>query len=140
MPTSQRATRGPRATWLGYAACGWALGFALMVFLTGSTAQGGWGLTLLPAGDSPTLWLLQLAAGLLIPAGGVIALALTQPWGANFPRPLLLTVVWTGAALAFAQAAYDVFAPAGASPVQTGWFVVLGLLFAATALWHRRMR
>ncbi|MGW0521210.1 hypothetical protein [Crossiella sp. NPDC003009] len=137
MPTSQRSARGTR--WLGYAACVWALGFAVVVFLTGSP-EHGWGLTLLPAGDSPTLWLLQLAASLLIPAGGVIALALTQPWGASFPRPLLLTVVWTGAALAFAQAGYDAFGPIGADPLQTAWFVVLGLLLAATGLLHRKPR
>ncbi|MGO1054332.1 hypothetical protein [Crossiella sp. CA198] len=138
MPTSQRATRG--TAWLGYAACVWALGFAVMVFLTDQPERGGWGLTLLPTGDSPTLWLLQLAASLLIPAGGVIALALTQPWGANFPRPLLLTVVWTGAALALAQAGYGVFGSTRSDPWQTAWFVVMGLLLATTGLLHRRPR
>ncbi|MBP2473585.1 hypothetical protein JOF53_002457 [Crossiella equi] len=133
MPSTRSVARAA-APWLGAGTCLWALAFTAVTFLTGRLDGG---LSLLPEGSSPTLILLRLAAILLIPAGGVIALALTQPWGASFPRPLLLTVVGTGAALALAQAAYGVFGGEPSALAQWAWFLVMGLLFLATALVSR---
>ena len=98
------------------------------------------------------------AAVVLKVLGGVLALALIQPWGRRVPRWLLLATAWTGAAVlilygtfqtsAVALVALDVIqVPEAIEPTALRWrlllwepwFLLWGLLLAAAALHHTRV-
>jgi hypothetical protein len=126
---------GPRA-WAGYAACAWAFLFAAISFYwaAGGTAGGD---TIGPAitglAHDPAFVAVLWAIGLLKLLGGLLALALVQPWGRSIPRRLLLTLACGGGIL---LALYG-----GASWVQEGLMlsgvipIPAGLGHTA-ALWH----
>jgi MFS family permease len=90
----------PERSWAGYAACAWALLFAIPSFYW--AAGGGVG-THTIAADVEELglsdpWVLA-STGAAKVLGGVLALALVRPWGRKIPRKLLLALGWGAAAL-----------------------------------------
>src|SRR5688572_21278282 len=84
--------------WTGYAACAWALVFAAVHLYWGLGGTAG-----LPPGlslfENTALFVIDLVAIPLCVAGGLLALALVQPWGRRLPRRLLLAAAWGTAAL-----------------------------------------
>ena len=109
------------------------------------------------AGDDVLLAANAVGAVLKV-LGGVLALALVQPWGERLPRRPLQALAWAGAAVltvyglvqivAIVLVALDVVEPA--EPLETKavlwrmflwepWFLVWGLLLGAAA-WHFRAR
>ena len=109
------------------------------------------------AGDDVLLAANAVGAVLKV-LGGVLALALVQPWGERLPRRPLQALAWAGAAVltvyglvqivAIVLVALDVVEPA--EPLETKavlwrmflwepWFLVWGLLLSAAA-WHFRAR
>ena len=149
--------------WTGFAAAGVAFAFAAV-----STYWGLGGRALLDtlggeierrarAGDGVLLAANAVGAVLKV-LGGVLALALVQPWGERLPRRPLQAVAWAGAAVltvygvvqtaAMVLVALDVFEPA--EPLERRavlwrlflwepWFLVWGLVLGAAA-WHFRAR
>ena len=109
------------------------------------------------AGDD-VLLLANAVGAVLKVLGGVLALALVQPWGERLPRRPLLAAAWTGAAV---LTAYGLLQTVSivlvgldvlelADPLDTKallwrtflwepWFLVWGLLLGAAA-WHFRTR
>jgi hypothetical protein len=90
-------SRTPRATWPAYAACAWALLFALPSFYW--AAGGEVGMETI-ARDPDAISLINdpvvvFATGVLKVLGGLLALALVQPWGSTFRHPLRL-IAWIG--------------------------------------------
>ena len=90
---------------VGYAACGCAWLFAAVSFYWALGGQlgldtVGQGAVEAAASGSLAIRAALLMIGLLKVAGGLLALALVQPWGPRrFPRWLLLAAGWAGAAL-----------------------------------------
>jgi hypothetical protein len=146
--------------WTGYAACAWALAYALGVRL-----YQGLGGTVGIAGtyaDPEAMRRASLLAGALIAVVGLGALAFVRPWGLHLPRAPLLAVALAGSAYSMAHAltAY-VTKPLDALGVvqlefrgwserhETAqflwdllfyepWFLGLGLLVTAGAVHHHR--
>jgi len=94
--------RGPERdhSWAAYAACAWALAFAVPTFYW---AAGGAVGTETIAADVDELglsdpWVLA-GTGVVKVLGGVVALALVRSWGGAIPRRLLLGAAWSAAAL-----------------------------------------
>jgi len=86
-----------RTTWAAYAACSWALFFALPSFYW--VAGGSVGMKTI-ARDPDAIALINdpfvvFATGVLKVLGGLFALGLVQPWGGRFRRPLRL-IAWGG--------------------------------------------
>src|ERR1700754_971072 len=97
-----RTLRGMRSTWTGYAACAWAIAYAL-----GVRVYQGLGGTVGLAGtfeDHDAMRSASLYAAALIFVVGVGALAFVRPWGTSLPRVPLLAVALTGSAYAIAHA------------------------------------
>lgn len=127
-----------RAKWPGYAACAWALLFAVMSFYwaAGGTAGAetlGEAITGPALARDPGFVALLWVTGVLKALGGLVALALVQPWDHAAPRWVLLTAAWAGGALA---ALYG-----GASMIQHGLMVASVIpiptgLGATAARWH----
>lgn len=84
--------------WFGYATAVWAFAFALIHVYW--AFGGGFGL---PDGfsvpDNTALLIIDIIAVPLCVGGGLLALALVRPWGARFPRKLLLAAAWAMSAL-----------------------------------------
>jgi hypothetical protein len=148
------------SSWTGYAACAWAIAYALGVRL-----YQGLGGTIGVAGtfeDPDAMRQASLLAGAAIFVVGLGALAFVRPWGLKLPRTPLLAVALTGSGYAMAHAltAY-VTKPLHALGVvhlefhgwaqrdQTAqflwdllfyepWFLGLGLLVTAGAVHHHR--
>ena len=157
-PADPPDVRRPRFAWAGYAACAWALAFALLSFYW--AAGGMIGVKTLStdlrhdaevrsAGFVALVW----ATGVLKVGAGLLALALVQRWGSRVPRRLLLVVGWgTGALLTLYGGMGLVSAAVGElgivesiDPSTVRWYLLLwepywvlgGLLFLAAA-WHFR--
>ncbi len=151
------AGRSGRA--VGYAACGCALLFAAVSFYWG--LGGTFGLDTvgqeaveLSASGDPAILLALWLVGLLKVAGGLLALALVQPWGLRvFRRGVLLLAGWGGATLLViyggTQIGLQLLVLTGVIPVPdemdwrgfyghlylwAPWFVVWGVLLGATTL------
>jgi hypothetical protein len=150
----------PSPAWAGYAACGWAVAYAI-----GVRGYQGLGGTVGIAGtfqDPAAIRRASLLAGALILLVGLGALAFVRPWGLRLPRWLVIVPALTGSAYAMAHAltAY-VTKPLHLLGVvhlqfhgwahrdQTAqflwdllfyepWFLGLGLLVTAGALHHHR--
>jgi hypothetical protein len=87
----------------------------------------------------------ETAIGSVAMAGGLLALALVQPWGSALPRWLLRAAAWAGAAVAAPAAAYGIIGvvqqtlaaagryqfPAGHAATAPGWWFFWYALFAA---------
>jgi hypothetical protein len=148
------------AAWAGYAAAAWAFAFAALSFYWAAGGTAG-GETIGPAitdlGHDPVFVLLLWAIGLLKVLGGLLALALVQPWGRSIPRWLLLALGWGGGGLLAlyggASWVQEVLMVAGVIPIPAGlgptaamWHVVLwdpwwllgGVLFIVAARAYRR--
>lgn len=145
--------------WTGRAAALTAFLFAAvsLYWATGGTAGldtlGGTIEERARAGD-PVIMRANWAAVVLKILGGVLALALVQPWGRRLPRRVMLAAAWTGAAVLIlygtvqtagvALVALDVIQVT--EPIEPTalrwrlflwepWFLLWGLLLAAAA-WH----
>jgi hypothetical protein len=98
---SGAARRSTVTAWAGYAACAWAFVFAAMSFYWASGGGVG-GDTIGPAITTPVaagdpVWIALLwVSGLLKVGVGLLALVLVRPWGARFPRRLLLVCAYGG--------------------------------------------
>ncbi len=92
-----------RAAWAAYAACAWALVFAVVHLYWGLGGTAG-----LPPGlsvfDNTALFVIDLVAIPLCLIGALLALALVRPWGERFPRWMLLSAAWGATALFVAHA------------------------------------
>ncbi|SMD19308.1 DUF3995 domain-containing protein [Lentzea albidocapillata] len=86
------------APWFSYATAAWAFAFALIHVYW--AFGGGLGL---PDGfsvpDNTALLIIDIIAVPLCVGGGLLGLALVRPWGARFPRRLLLAAAWSMSAL-----------------------------------------
>lgn len=145
------------AIWAGYAASAWALVFAALSFYwaaggtVGASTIGPAIATLALARD-PEFVAVLWATGVLKVLGGVLALALVQPWGRLLPRRILLIVAWGVGALLLLYACANlvehglmaigvISIPAGLGATALRWHLVLwdpwwligGILFCAAA-------
>lgn len=154
MPADSSA---PAWSWPGYAAAAVAFAFAAVSFywgfggMVGVSTLGGRIEELALARD-PMIITMVWVTGVLKVAGGVLALALVQPWGHKLPRWWLLLAAWGGAVLltvygllqmtSVALVAFGVITPT--QPVEPTvlwwrlllwepWFVAWGLLLGLTA-------
>jgi hypothetical protein len=92
----------PTLAWAGYAACGWAIAYALGVRL-----YQGLGGTVGIAGtyaDPDAMQRASLLAGALIFAVGIGALAFVRPWGLRLPRWPVIVPALIGSAYSMAHA------------------------------------
>lgn len=156
--------RAPRSgRWAGYAAAACAFLFALTSFYWGFGGTfaldtvGREAVELIEAGD-PGIYLAVWFAGFVKVAGGVLALALVQPWGRKrFRHWMLMLGGWGGAAALIlygaAQLGIQLLVRAGIL-VPPGdmdwrgfyghlylwdpWFIVWGVLMAITAFYYTR--
>lgn len=152
-----------RTVWVGYAAAAWAFAFAALSFYWGLGGRAGTstlGPALVAMADDP--WFVALGlwgVGLVKAIGGLVALALVQPWGRAIPRRLLIALAWAGGAVALLYGA-ALFVQhglmlAGVLPIPAGlgrtaarwhlalwdpWWMLGGLLFIFTAWWAGRAR
>ena len=88
-----------RTTWAAYAACGWALLFALMSFYW--AAGGNFGVETLGSAiqaqaHNPGFVAIVWLTGVAKVIGGLFALTLVRPWALWLPRRLKLILAWTG--------------------------------------------
>jgi hypothetical protein len=106
-PVAGDDTAAPRRrerslAWAGYAACAWAIAYAV-----GVRGYQGLGGTLGLAGtfeDPDAMRRASLLAGAGILLVGLGALALVRPWGLRLPRWLIIVPALTGSAYAVAHA------------------------------------
>lgn len=153
--------RQPRL-WAAYAAAATAFVFAAvsLYWALGGTAgldTIGGQLTAGGRAHDPAILTLVWAAVVLKVVGGLLPLALVQQWGRLFPRWVLLSAAWAGAALLTSYGAVQVTAEAlvqlgvikPAGPVDwpalrwhmllwDPWFLIWGLLLGAAALEYGR--
>jgi hypothetical protein len=125
--------------WAGYAACAWALAFSGISFYwaAGGTSGGeAIGPAITKLAHDPAFTAILWSTGALKLVGGVLALALVQPWGRRLPRRLLLAAAWGG----------GIPIPSGLGHTAALWHVLLwdpwwllgGILFVLAA-WHSRV-
>jgi Protein of unknown function (DUF3995) len=149
--------RARYATWAAYAACAWAFAFAALSFYWAAGGTAG-AETIGEAVTKPVLarepgWIALLwATGALKALGGLLALALVQPWGRVIPRWMRLTAAWGAGALMFLyggasmvqfslMSAGVLSVPASVGTTAVRWHLLLwepwwmlgGLLFMAAA-------
>lgn len=152
----------PAWSWPGYAAAAVAFAFAAVSFYWGAGGMAGVS-TLggriedLALARDPVFMKLVWVTGVLKFAGGMLALALVQPWGRRFPRRLLLLAAWSGAALltvygvvqitSVAAVALGVITPSQPVPstvlwwrllLWEPWFIFWGILLGLTTAWIAR--
>ncbi len=150
--------------WVAWGAVVAAFAFAAvsLVWATGSTlgldTLGG-AVERLGRARDPALLAANGVALVLKVAGGVLGLALVQPWGRRLPRRPLLALGWAGAAVLVVYgllqvtslvlvAAHAVVPDEALSAralrwrllLWEPWFLVWGLLLAGATLRHRRLR
>ena len=156
--TSASAHPGaPAWSWPAYAAAAVAFAFAAVSFywgaggLVGVSTLGGRIEELALARD-PAIIAMVWVTGVLKVLGGLLALALVQPWGRRLPRQWLLRAAWGGAGLLtvygllqttfVALIAFGVITPT--QPVESTvlrwrlllwepWFLLWGVLLALAA-------
>lgn len=152
-----------RATIAGYAAAGCAFAFAAVSFYWGSggtlglATVGREAVELSRSGDF-RIYLALWFVGLVKVAGGLLALALVQPWGVRrFPRWMLLAAGWAGTVLLFLYGmlnmAVQLLVLGGMIEVPANmdwrgfyghlylwepWFVIWGLLLGLTTFFYTR--
>lgn len=134
----KRNPSGP-ARYVGFAACAWALAFAILSFYWAAGGTGG-GATIGPAMErlglarDPGFVAILWATGALKVVVGALALALTQPWGRRLPRWALLFAAWSAVLI---MAVYE-----GAASLVQHALMVAGIvgtpagLGSAAARWH----
>lgn len=89
--------------------------------IEGLTRDGGW--------FTAAIWLTGAAKA----AGGMLALALVRPWGARFPRGLLLTATTSAGVLLTSYALLNL----GARAIQAvGLIPTPDSMYSAAAWWH----
>jgi hypothetical protein len=155
-PKSSSLNRG-----LAYAASLWAFLFAALSFYWGLGGRRGattLGPAIMAAATDPLFVLVGLwGVGVVKAIGGVVALALVQPWGQRLPRRLLRAAAGIGGGLAFLYGAASwvqhalmlsgvVTLPAGLGRTAARWHLFLwdpwwmlgGALFVALAWLARR--
>ncbi len=155
--TRTSGARARYAAWAAYAACAWAFAFAALSFYWAAGGTAG-AETIGEAVTKPVLardpgWIALLwATGALKALGGLLALALVQPWGRVIPRWMRLTAAWGAGALMFLyggasmvqfslMSAGALSGPASVGPTAVRWHLLLwepwwmlgGLLFMAAA-------
>jgi hypothetical protein len=150
-------------SWAGYAAAGVAFAFAAVSFywgaggMAGVSTLGGRFEQLARARD-PMIVTMVWVTGFLKVAGGLLALALVQPWGRRLPLRWLRLTAWSGAVLltvygvlqviSVALVAFGAVTPS--QPVNSTvmwwrlllwepWFLIWGVLLGFTA-WRSRKR
>jgi len=150
-------------SWPGYAAAAVAFSFAAVTFywsaggMAGVSTLGGrfeeWAVA-----RDPMIVTLLWFTGVLKVAGGMLALALVQPWGRRLPRRWLLLAAWSGAVLltvygvlqvtSVALVAFGVVTPCPPPDATVlwwrlllwePWFLLWGVLLGRTA-WSARKR
>ncbi|MBO3094940.1 DUF3995 domain-containing protein [Cellulomonas dongxiuzhuiae] len=150
--------------WVAWGAVVVAFAFAAvsLVWATGSTAgldTLGGSVERLGWERDPSLLAANAVALVLKVLGGVLALALVQPWGERLPRRPLLALAWSAAALlvlygalqvtTLALVAADVVVPDEVLSDRAlrwrlllwePWFLVWGLLLAGATLRSQRLR
>jgi hypothetical protein len=132
-----RITSSARVTWPAYAASLWAFLFAAPSFywgLGGRASATTLGPAIVAGANDPRFVLLGLwGAGIVKASGGVIALALVQPWGRRLPHGFLRIAAWAGGGLALLSGAASFIQHAlmlsGAIPLPEG-------LGRTAARWH----
>jgi hypothetical protein len=94
--------RGRSLAWAAYAACGWAIAYAIGV----RGYQGLGGTVGLPGGfEDPTEFRqASLRAGVFLLFVGIGALAFVRPWGLRLPRWLVIVPALAGSAFSVAHA------------------------------------
>ncbi|MBO0922169.1 DUF3995 domain-containing protein [Cellulomonas sp. zg-ZUI222] len=131
----------------------WATGSTLGLDTLGGTVER------LGRARDPALLVANGVALVLKVAGGVLALALVQPWGRRLPRRPLLALGWAGAAVlvvygllqvtSLALVAAHVVVPDEVLSTRAlrwrlllwePWFLVWGVLLAGATLRHQRLR
>ena len=156
-PMGTPTTAAKRHRWAGYAAAALAFSFAAVNVYWGlggrrGVATLGGSIEELAATRDPLLLGLNWASAALKAAGGVLALALVQPWGQRLPRRPLIAAAWSAAAILTAYGAIQTISVLlvwlevahPTEPVDPAvrrwrlllwepWFLVWGLLLAATA-------
>lgn len=155
--TRTSGARARYAAWAAYAACAWAFAFAALSFYWAAGGAAG-AETIGEAVTKPVLardpgWIALLwATGALKALGGLLALALVQPWGRVIPRWMRLTAAWGAGALMFLyggasmvqfslMSAGVLSVPASVGTTAVRWHLLLwepwwmlgGLLFMAAA-------
>lgn len=155
--TRTSGARARYAAWAAYAACAWAFAFAALSFYWAAGGTAG-AETIGEAVTKPVLardpgWIALLwATGALKALGGLLALALVQPWGRVIPRWMRLTAAWGAGALMFLyggasmvqfslMSAGVLSVPASVGTTAVRWHLLLwepwwmlgGLLFMAAA-------
>lgn len=155
--TRMAGSRAHAAVCAAYAAGAWALAFAALSFYWAAGGTAG-AETIGDAITKPVLardpgWIALLwATGALKALGGLLALALVQPWGRVIPRWMRLAAAWGAGALMLlyggagmiqfalmAAGALSVPASLGATAVRwhlllwEPWWMLGGLLFMAAA-------
>lgn len=131
----------------------WATGSTLGLDTLGGTVER------LGRARDPALLSANAVALVLKVLGGVLALALVQPWGRRLPRRPLLSLGWAGAAVlvvygvlqvtSVALVAAHVVVPDEVLSARAlrwrlllwePWFLVWGVLLAGATLRHQRLR
>jgi len=160
--TRKRLARSP---WAAYAACAWAVVFALMSFYWASGGRAaletlGTGFVGSDGQAPADLITFTWITGFLKLLAAGVALALVQPWGRSAPRKLLLVGAWAAGGLfvlyALGNAVQHLLMLTGGLPVArtigtleaVRWhlffwdplWLVGGVLFLATARYAGRQR
>jgi hypothetical protein len=150
------------AVWPGYAAAAVAFAFAAVSFywaLGGTAGLSSLGdrIEQLALSGNPMIRTLTGVTGALKVLGGLLSLALVQPWGRRLPRRLLLLMAWIGATLLTVYGTLSIInvalimsgALTAAEPqnptlllwrllLWEPWFVVWGVLLGLTAWYVRK--
>lgn len=157
------ASPTPGRSWPAYAAAWVAFAFAAVSLYWGAGGTVGIGtlgghIEEMALARDPVMVMMVWVTGVLKVLGGLLALALVQPWGRRLPRRWLLLGAWTGAVgltvygllqvTSVALIAFGVISPT--HPVEITvlwwrgllwepWFLVWGILLGLTA-WTGRTR
>lgn len=151
-------TFGRSTAWAGYTASAWAFVFAATSFYWAAGGTAGVdtvGPAITNLAHDPAFIAALWAIGVVKALGGLLALALVQPWGRFLPRRALLTAAWGGGILMVLYGAaswvQEGLMLAGVIPIPSGlghtaalWHVVLwdpwwllgGILFVAAAWFY----
>ncbi|MQA02404.1 MAG: DUF3995 domain-containing protein [Streptosporangiales bacterium] len=127
---------GRSTTWSAHAAAVWSFAFAAMSFYWaagGEVGSGTFGGTIESVRESGWFVALVWFTGALKAAGGLLALALVRPWGARFPRKLLLLASTAAGGVLAGYALLNL----GARALQAvGVLATPASMYSAAAWWH----
>jgi hypothetical protein len=155
----EQATLG-KTSWAGYAACAWAIAFALLSFYWaagGTTGLDTLGGEIEERTRARDIWFIVIggwAVGVVKVIGGLLALAQARSWGRGLSRRLVLLLAWLGGVGMMLYGGLGIMLDGlrvagvlgmsdGADPSDARWHLVLwdpwwllgGVLFAIAA-WH----